>query len=179
MKYTGPTVAQLFGQMESDIEPCSTPSPTSTISVDNSSSQEGMLISPSSSSTPTSPLTPTSSPSSAATSSTAIKDAVNAHYDADDGVRGWRCHPTMVRQMFHDQIVNLIHFGGYMGMTAREICFIMEQVMIEEFWSVGENETDEDETDGDKTDEDETDEEESEEDEMDEQESEEDAESEM
>jgi hypothetical protein len=189
MRYTGPTAAQLLGQGEIDLKRCSIPSATSTISVDDSSSHEGMLISPSSSSAASS-LAPTSSPSSAATSSAAlkaspeleylkIKDAINNHYDADDGIREWGWPPTVVRQKFHDQIVNLIHLGGFMGMTATEVHDIMEQVMIEEFWSMRRNESDEDETVKEESEEDEIDVEEGEEDEIDEQESEEDAESEV
>jgi len=159
MRYTGPTVAQLLSQGEIDLKRCSTPSPTNTISLDDSSRQASTITSPSSSSATS------SSPSSTATSSSAlkashkpkylkIKDAVNTHYDADDGTRQWGWPPTEVRQMFHDQIVSLIYLGGFMGMTAREVHDIMEQVMHEEFGSMQRYESEEDGTDEEESEED-------------------------
>lgn len=151
MRYMGPTVAQLLKQGETGLKRCVTPSHTSTISTDNSSSQGDMLTSPSPSSSSSSAMkSPPASPSSRSsmpTSSVAleasaeleyfkIKDAVNAHYDADDQNREWGWSPKLVRQKFHDQIVSLIHLGGYMGMTAKEVHDVMEQAMDEEFWAM-------------------------------------------
>jgi hypothetical protein len=83
-----------------------------------------------------------------------IKDAVNAHYDADDENREWGWPPQVVRQKFHDQIVSLIHLGGFMGMTAKEVHDIMEQAMDEEFWAMRRDKTEEDEMDVDEREED-------------------------
>jgi len=89
-------------------------------------------------------LSPTPTPS-AAQKDFGIKDAVNAHYDADDGCREWGWGPQVVRQKFHDHIVSLIHLGGFMGLTAKEVHDVIEQAMDEEFCAMRRGDVEEDE----------------------------------